>query len=579
MSLPNVSGRRPELLSPCGSPEAIAAAIGGGADAVYFGGTVFNARMNARNFGREEIREAASACHAAGVRVYVTMNTQIYDREREQAWDHAAFLYEAGVDALIVSDPGLASLLHKRLPALPLHASTQMTVHNRAAAETLFDLGFTRVVGARELRREDVAALCTSRAEVELFVHGAICVSCSGQCLMSAMLGGRSGNRGECAQPCRMSYNGEYPISLKDMCLASHVPELIESGVSSFKIEGRMKSPVYVGGVTRIYRRLIDENRAATEEELAELKRLFSRDGFTDGYYTGRIDRSMLGIRRPENKAESRAAGGLRQPPEPRREGPAPEAEPTRVAPPRPEELTLPPKRRPLPPIMTAAFHAASQIPESHDLTHVYLPLSAYEPAADGVILPPVIFDSEWESVRRRLERAVKRGATEVMLGNVGHLSLAREFGLTPHGSHRLNTFNTLAAAFWSEEGGLASLILSAELILPQIRDVVLPEGVRKGAIVYGRLPLMLLEKPVGKGQLRDTRGAVFPIFNEEGRDLLFNSVPVYMADQTDRLDAAGIEERHFLFTTENRGEVMRVLYAYAHRLPPKEKEKIRRIK
>jgi len=569
--------RIPELLAPCGSPEAIAAAIEGGADAVYFGGTVFNARMNAKNFSRADVITAVNRCHAAGVKAYVTLNTQIYDRELKAALEHAAFLYGAGVDALIVTDLGLVSLLRQYLPLLELHASTQMTAHNRAAAEKLYDLGFSRVVGARELSYPNIQALCTSHAEIELFVHGAICVSCSGQCLMSAMLGGRSGNRGECAQPCRMSYNGSYPLSIKDMCLAAHVPSLMEAGVASFKIEGRMKSPAYVYGVSRIYRRLLDEKRAATESEWNELQRLFSRGGFTDGYFTGQIGPTMLGVRSEKDISDSRAAASFRT----EKETAPISAQAEREVPPLPEKIPFPVKRKANRPILTATFHTASQIPDSHDFVHTYLPLSSYEGGTDGVLIPPVIFDSEWDAVRRRLEQAVKRGAKHLMISNLSHLSLAAEFGMAPHGSHRLNTFNTLTASFWCRETNpmLESLILSCELILPQIRDVVLPETVRKGAVVYGRIPLMLLEKPVGKPQLRDTRGAIFPVMREEGRDIPVNSVPLYMADQLDRLDAAGVEERHFLFTSETRAEVMRAVYAYRNKLPPKEKEKIRRIK
>jgi len=566
----------PELLAPCGSPEALEAAIEGGADAVYFGGTVFNARMNAKNFGRNEIRAAVARCHGAGVKAYATLNTQIYDRELKTALEHAAFLREAGIDALIITDPGLVSLIKTHLPDLELHASTQMTAHNRAAAETLYDLGFTRVVGARELSETNIKTLCTSRAEIELFVHGAICVSCSGQCLMSAMLGGRSGNRGECAQPCRMGYNGEFPLSMKDMCLASHIPALIDAGVASLKIEGRMKSPAYVYGVTKIYRRLLDERRAANDKELTELQRLFSRSGFTDGYFTENVGRHMLGVRSDKDIADSRSKGGYHGAAS---DAPVSAEETGREPLPLPEKIAFPPKKRPMKPILTASFHNVGQIPDSHDFAHLYLPLSAYESVADGVALPPVIFDDKWDETRRLLERAVKKGAKHLMIGNIGHLTLAKEFGLVPHGSHRFNTFNTFTGAFWSREASLESLILSCELILPQIRDITLPEGVRKGAVVYGRLPLMLLERPIGKNALRDNRGVSFPVLREEGRDLLLNSVPLYMADQPDRLDAAGIEERHFLFTTENRGEVMRIGYAYAHKLPPKEKEKIKRIK
>lgn len=563
----------PELLSPCGSLDALTAAVEGGADAVYFGGTVFNARMNAKNFDRADIRSAVGYCHENGVKAYVTLNTQIYDRELKSALDHAAFLYESGVDALITADMGLSSLIKKHIPDFELHASTQATVHNLAGAEKLYDLGFNRVVGAREMDIENIKTLCQSRAEIEMFIHGAICVSVSGQCLMSAMLGGRSGNRGQCAQPCRMSYNREYPLSMKDMCLASHITELCDAGVSSFKIEGRMKSPSYVYGVTKIYRRLLDEGRNATRDEINELQRLFSRSGFTDGYYTGNIDKNMLGIRTENDIAKTRNEGSFKG------GSVKPVEEGVKAAPVIPAKIDFPQRRRTEKAIFTASFREAGQIPEKHNLDITYLPLSKYRSAANGVSLPPVILDSELEGVKRQLENAVKNGAKHALVHNIGQLELVREFGLTAHGSHRLNVFNNYSADFWQKNGDLKGIILSAELILPQIRDIILPEGVRKGAIVYGRLPLMTLHKPVEKKVLRDNRGASFPVYPEEGRDVLYNSVNIYMADQLDRLDASGIEERHLIFTGEDRGEVMRVLYAYTHKLPPKEREAIKRIK
>ena len=563
----------PELLSPCGSLDALTAAVEGGADAVYFGGTVFNARMNAKNFDRADIRSAVGYCHENGVKAYVTLNTQIYDRELKSALDHAAFLYESGADAVITADMGLSSLIKRYIPELELHASTQATVHNLAGAEKLYELGFSRVVGAREMDLDNIKTLCTSRAEMEMFVHGAICVSVSGQCLMSAMLGGRSGNRGQCAQPCRMCYNGEYPLSIKDMCLGSHIPSLIDAGVASLKIEGRMKSPAYVYGVTKIYRRLLDERRAATRDEINELQRLFSRSGFTDGYYTGNIGKNMLGIRTENDIAKTRNEGSFKS------GNIKPVEESVKTAPVIPAKLDLPQKRRTEKAVFTAYFREAGQIPEIHNIDVTYLPLSKYRSVSNGVALPPVIFDSELDEVRRGLENAVKYGAKHVLVHNIGQLDLAREFGLTPHGSHRLNVFNNCSADFWQKSGGLNSIILSAELILPQMRDIILPEGVKKGAIVYGRLPLMTLHKPVEKKNLRDNRGANFPIYPEEGKDILYNGVNIYMADQLDRLDASGIEERHLIFTGENRGEVMRVLYAYQHKLPPKEREAIKRIK
>ena len=276
--------RLPELLAPAGSFEALVAAVEAGADAIYVGGTSYGARAYAKNFDNDELLRAVRYCHLFGVKLYVTVNTLTHDLEMSALSDYVAYLYKIGVDAVIAADLGVIREIRKRVPKLPVHASTQCSVHNVKGAEVIAALGCERVVPARELSLENIRILVEkSPVEVEIFLHGALCVCYSGQCLMSSLVGGRSGNRGECAQPCRLPYNGKYPLSLKDLSLASHIPEIIESGVSSLKIEGRMKSPKYVFGVTRIYRRLLDEGRAANVEEERELQRIFSRDGFTDG--------------------------------------------------------------------------------------------------------------------------------------------------------------------------------------------------------------------------------------------------------------------------------------------------------
>ncbi len=299
----------PELLAPAGSFEALVAAVDAGADAVYFGGRRMNARAFARNFDGEEMRRAIDYCHLHGRRAYVTLNTALTTRELGEAIEYAAELYALGADALITADLGLIAELHRAIPTLELHASTQASLHSSDGAELLSrELGVARVVLARELSLENIRrAVEDATPEIEVFLHGALCVSHSGQCLFSSLVGGRSGNRGECAQPCRLPYNGKYPLSLRDLCLAGSVPELIEAGVSSLKIEGRMKSPSYVHGVTAIYRRLLDERRAATESELSQLARIFSRGGFTDGYLHGRHNAPMTGIRSEKDKQESRA--------------------------------------------------------------------------------------------------------------------------------------------------------------------------------------------------------------------------------------------------------------------------------
>ncbi len=299
----------PELLAPAGSEDAFYAAIAGGADAVYLGVNegASNARTLAENFSREQLSRLIPLAHAHGVRVYVTLNTLLCDRELPALLSLAEFLYGAGADGAIVADLGLAAMLRARVPHLPLHASTQAFTHSTRTANALASLGFSRVVLARELDEESICAITQNAApETEIFLHGALCVSHSGECLFSSLVGGRSGNRGACAQPCRLPYEGGYPLSLKDYSLARHIPALIASGVASLKIEGRMKSPAYVFGVTRIFRRLLDEGRAATDGEMDALARIFSRDGFTDGYFTGNLQ-NMGGVRREADKSASRA--------------------------------------------------------------------------------------------------------------------------------------------------------------------------------------------------------------------------------------------------------------------------------
>ena len=310
--------RLPELLAPAGDFECLVAAVKGGADAVYVGAKSFGARAYAKNFDTEELCRAVAYCHLHGVKLYVTLNTLILDGEMEDALNLAGELYRAGVDALIVADLGLIRNLRRLLPDFELHASTQMSVHNSLGADEAYALGCTRVVLAREVSGKDIAAItAVCKAETEVFLHGALCVCHSGQCLFSSLVGGRSGNRGECAQPCRLPYGkGDYPLSLKDLSLSGHVKELIDSGVKSLKIEGRMKAPEYVFTVTSIYRKLLDENRNATEDEDERLKNAFSRGGFTDGYFVGDIKRKMTGVRSEKDKEATKTMGEMNFSPE-----------------------------------------------------------------------------------------------------------------------------------------------------------------------------------------------------------------------------------------------------------------------
>lgn len=298
-----------ELLSPAGHWEAMIAAVQNGADAVYLGCGSWNARRAAKNFSDEELPSAVQYCHLRGVKVYLTLNTLLSDRELPEAEQALRRASRCGVDAVIVQDWGLAALARRVTPELPLHGSTQMTVHSLAGAVKAAGLGMRCVVLGRELDRENVRRICAeSPIPIEIFVHGALCMCWSGQCAMSALIGGRSGNRGLCAQPCRLPYQMDggktgRPLSLKDASLAGHIPELAEMGVSILKLEGRMKRPEYVAVVTRIYAALIRENRTPTRDEWRQLEEAFSRDGFTDGYWQGNTGRHMFGSR-PENAGE-----------------------------------------------------------------------------------------------------------------------------------------------------------------------------------------------------------------------------------------------------------------------------------
>lgn len=295
-----------ELLSPAGHWEAMAAAVQNGADAVYLGLGSCNARRGAKNFTDEEFPDAVRYCHLRGVKVYVTVNTLLTDRELPAAERLLRLASASGADGAIVQDWGLTALARSIVPDLPLHGSTQMTVHSLSGVERAASLGMDCVVLSRELSKEDIAYICRrSPIKIEVFAHGALCMCYSGQCSMSALIGGRSGNRGLCAQPCRLPYRVDdgkqgYPLSLKDANLSGHLQELEDMGVSILKLEGRMKRPEYVAVITRIYAALLRENRPPTPEELDQLSQAFSREGFTEGYWEGRLGPHMFGTR-PEN--------------------------------------------------------------------------------------------------------------------------------------------------------------------------------------------------------------------------------------------------------------------------------------
>ena len=664
----SISNSKPELLAPAGSPAAFDAAIEAGADAIYLGLPSFNARINANNFTPADIGAAFLRAHAYGVKIYVTLNTLIFDREREDFLRTAKSAYLAGADGFIVADLGAAAMLRKSMPDVELHASTQVSGHNVFAAERLRELGFTRMVLAREMSEEDISGFVkSSPIEAEVFVHGALCVCHSGQCLFSSLVGGRSGNRGECAQPCRLPYNGKnnYPLSLKDLSLAQHADKLSDMGVASFKIEGRMKSAEYVRDVTRIWRRLIDEHRGATPDEMRELSEIFSRGGLTDSYFKKNVSSFMLGTRSEGDKQKSRELkpfeGITRKLPidievkikagEPSSItvanyektvcGDIPEA--ARTAPldraaveknilklggtpyyarkvdiELDEGLILPVssinrlRREAIASLSaggrdesgihdvalekyqyeristrTAVFYEPKNITQKAKdyFDIIYTPLHLYDGRSNGVLLPAVVFDSEREEVLELLRSAAEKGASHALVGNIGHIDLVRKAGLKAHADHRFNISNSSAA---KELEGLdvSDFTVSAELTLPQIRDI----GGKRLATVYGKLPLMTLEKCVikeisdckhceneGFAYLVDRKGVRFAVRREfKHRNIVFNSVPVYMADRSDLLCKYRVDGWHFIFCDESKGEIDGVIDAYiSHRAP---KTTVRRI-
>jgi len=672
-----------ELLAPAGSPDALLAAVEGGADAVYFGGNLFSCRMRAKNFSEDELREALTLCRDTGVRSYLTLNARLRDGELSDALRAAANLWQWGADGLIVSDLGFAEAVHREIPEFDLHASTQLSCLSVSDAEALRARGFSRMVCPRELSLSEITRLAKDAPlGIEMFLHGAHCVSFSGQCMMSYAMGGRSGNRGECAQPCRLPFTvtdhpcpakDGYPLSLKDMCLGGHIREILSSGVVSLKIEGRQKSADYVYGVTRIYRRLLDEGRNADAGEMEHLAALFSRQGFSDGYFKKNY-RKMGGIRTDADAAASEGVTpftGLRRAVPlsavftarsgekttltlSRRgksvtvRGEVPEAA---VNHPLDEESAYaalskfggtpyvlskndfsariegdlwltkgqlgalrrdalaalraverdpvdPAGSRPHLPLCREAarvgvFRTFSQIPEEawDFFGEIRLPLSeavrVAEKAAGRVIVPelPAILPTEEEEAVRKALSAM--GAKKAVAHTPGQIRLLKEMGITPVGSFRLTVMNRLSMATFSED--CDAVELSPELPLGAVRSI----GGPAAFTVYGRLPLMLTVRcllsgggdsctlggtggglgETGKtgchGVLRDRTGASFPVYSESCRSVVYNSVPIYMADRFSTVEALPLRELLFRFTSETKAEAARVIRHHIDHLPP----------
>lgn len=306
-----------EILAPAGSYESLKAAISAGADAVYIGGNKFGARAYAANLDEERLQEAIDYVHLHGRKIYLTVNTLLKDSEISQLYDYLLPYYKQGLDAVIVQDVGVFDFVKVNFPDLPIHVSTQMTVTNEASAMFFKERGAERIVPARELNLDEIREMKNATGlEIECFVHGALCYCYSGQCLLSSMIGGRSGNRGQCAQPCRLPYsvNGKKPqdiLSLKDLCTIEMIPELIEAGIDSFKIEGRMKQPEYVYTVVSMYRKYVDLYQKkgkggfrVSEEDIKRLQGIYRRRGYCEGYYKQHNGKNMISFKRPEDDIE-----------------------------------------------------------------------------------------------------------------------------------------------------------------------------------------------------------------------------------------------------------------------------------
>ena len=673
-----------ELLAPAGSPESIIATVQNGADAVYLGLDGFNARRGATNFNEEEFKKAVRYCHIRGAKVYVTLNTLVGDRELSEAASLARMASDFGADGIIIQDMGMIRVIREALPDIPLHASTQMSVHNLAGVQACAEMGLTRAVLARELTYEQIAFI-TKHApiETEVFVHGALCFAYSGQCYMSSLIGRRSGNRGACAQPCRMQYSlggrmDDYPLSLKDNCLIEHIHKLEEAGVACAKIEGRLKRPEYAAVVSNIYSKVIKENRQPTAAEMEQLELAFSRQGFTDGYFTGNKGKEMFGTRQEVGKEQEkffRAVNKQYVDGEAQRvpvnfyvlikEGHAIQAgiedkdgnraEVTGSVPQKAvrrgvtrqqvqdqfyktggtpyyaenifcemdeglhlsaaelndlrrrliNELTAkraePAKRRvckypPVPqtkevegePVTIFQVLSVDQLTKElaeMEPEYIYIPLEVLHnhPGCQDIfvengstpvaVLPRVINDNQVAEVAEMLQGVYAQGVREALVGNIGHVLLARKLGFTVRGDFGLNVFNSYTNEVLHDVG-MESVTASFELRMAQIRDMKKP--VNTEMIVYGRMPAMVTEQCIIKnsagrcachtpGQLADRMGSVFPVVREFGcRNTIYNAHKLFLADKREDYLKTGVWGIRLMFTTEAPHECVEVAKSYA---------------
>ena len=655
-----------QIMAPAGGQEQLIAAVRCGADAVYLGGKGFNARRNAANFGEIDLKNAVSYCHERGCKVFVTVNTLVFDNELYELEREADNIAASGADAVIIQDMATLKLFINKYPTLERYASTQTAVHNLAGAKFLESCGFDSVVLARELSAEEMAKICSGiSVKAEAFVHGAHCMSLSGACYMSAMLGGRSGNRGMCAQPCRLDWrcsSAPYALSLKDMSLLYRIREMAQAGVDTFKIEGRMKRPEYVAAAVTACKNALE----GRDFDADTLRAVFSRSGFTDGYITGKLGRDMFGYRTkddvtgadgvfaqlhqlyknenplvpvdmrfelgekggtltlsdgenvinvlaptPEkaiNRAldsesakknlqkcggtpyyvrdfeaeiedglmlgasslnalrrqaleELSACRGATVPHEPQAFGWGRGAKTARE---RKNELW-------------ARFYDPSQIAGAGALDKIILPIDK----TDGTTvakygeklvceLPALLFPKDEEAIERKLRELKDQGLTQIWCGNIYGIELAKRMGLKLHGGFRLNVLNTEALDFFDGQG-LSSICVSFEAQASRIE--ALGGTVKRGAVVYGKLPLMHFRACPqrafggcaacgGKGELVDRKNTRFELECTERKfSTLLNSLPLDMADKP----LSNTDYRLLWFTRETAEEAEQVIGRFEH--------------
>lgn len=620
-----------ELLAPAGSAAALRAAVQSGADAVYLGGTSFGARQSAENFADEEMKRWAEYCHLYGVDVHVTVNTLVKEKELGELQAYVKRLNNIGVDALIVQDLGAADIIKNTCPDLTLHASTQMSVTTLDEVTTLGNMGFSRVVLARELNEKEIEYICKNTdLEIEVFVHGAICQCYSGKCLMSSILGGRSGNRGRCAQPCRLPYDlieghkksgSGYLLSPKDMALINDLGTLKRIGVKSLKIEGRLKRAEYVSTVVGVYRKYLDmlysgNERNASKADMQILEDAFSRTGFTNGYLKNRLGKDMMSHKSPSGTGDTKFTD----------EAIARTAENANI---RKIPVSIMGTLKDNFPLEVTFYdndgHGGYAVGTLKSEKARNLPLDENRLKEQLLKLGNTPFSCEDISVSVddgitipiKEINAVRRVAVEELLAERAYRPEKRTTDYKIPTAHRerpdeieltavvstdeqrkaakaagiknildfkpfagtLNVYNSQTANILGRNG---TVTLSPELNLHEIEDLLENTTAKAEVIAYGHLPLMIMKncpiKAMGKCQsgkniyrLRDRKKEEFPLVCDgkcgECKSVLLNSKPIYMADKAEDLKRLKINGVRLIFTVENFSQCGKIIEEYKRAL------------